>query len=57
MGNPHGFVGKRLMKTQINQIFEMINATKAFSNDVNIEFCKRKQKALSMRVLRGSGRD
>ena len=32
----------------------MINATKAFKNDINIEFCtKESKKALSLRVLRG----
>ena len=58
MGNPHGVcweaVGENL---RLNHIFEMINATKAFTNDVNIEFCKKESKnALSMRVFeRGVG--
>ena len=58
MGNPHGVsweeVGENL---RLNHIFEMINAAKAFTNDVNIEFCKRESKnALSMRVFeRGVG--
>ena len=58
MGNPHGVsweeVGENL---RLNHIFEMINDAKAFTNDVNIEFCKRESKnALSMRVFeRGVG--
>ncbi|MEL0326779.1 MAG: diaminopimelate epimerase, partial [Burkholderiaceae bacterium] len=41
----------------LNQIFEMINAKKAFSNEVNIEFCKKEsKKVFSMRVFeRGVG--
>ena len=58
MGNPHGVCWELFEENnRLNQIFEMINATKAFSNDVNIEFCKKEsQKALSMRVFeRGVG--
>ena len=58
MGNPHGVCWEAVDENlRLNQIFEMINATKAFSNDVNIEFCKKESKnALSMRVFeRGVG--
>ena len=58
MGNPHGVCWEVVEKNlRLNHIFEMINATKAFTNDVNIEFCKKENKnALSMRVFeRGVG--
>ena len=58
MGNPHGVCWEAIDENlRLNKIFEMINATKAFSNDVNIEFCKKEnKKALSLRVFeRGVG--
>ena len=58
MGNPHGVCWEAVDENlRLNQIFEMINATKAFSNQVNVEFCKKEdKKALSMRVFeRGVG--
>jgi len=58
MGNPHGVCWEAFDESfRLNQIFEMINATKVFSNGVNIEFCKKEnKKALSMRVFeRGVG--
>ncbi|GIR48802.1 MAG: hypothetical protein CM15mP58_08990 [Burkholderiaceae bacterium] len=58
MGNPHGVCWEEFDENlRLNHIFEMINATKAFSNEVNIEFCKKEsKKALSMRVFeRGVG--
>ena len=45
MGNPHGVCWEAVDENlRLNQIFEMINATKAFQNDVNIEFCKKESK-------------
>ena len=58
MGNPHGVCWEAVGKShRLNHIFEMINATTAFTNDVNIEVCKKENKnALSMRVFeRGVG--
>ena len=58
MGNPHGVCWEALGKNlRLDHIFEMINGTKAFNNDVNIEFCKKESKnAFSMRVFeRGVG--
>lgn len=58
MGNPHGICWEAFDENlSLNHIFAMINATKAFSNGVNIEFCKKEsRKALSMRVFeRGVG--
>ena len=58
MGNPHGVCWEAFDENlSLNHIFEMINATKAFSNEVNIEFCKKEsKKVLSMRVFeRGVG--
>ena len=58
MGNPHGVCWEAFDENlRLNQIFEMINATKAFSNEVNIEFCKKEsKKVVSMRVFeRGVG--
>ena len=58
MGNPHGVCWEAFDENlRLNHIFEMINATKAFSNDVNIEFCKKESKnVFSMRVFeRGVG--
>ena len=58
MGNPHGVCWEVIDESlRLNQIFEMINATKAFQNDVNIEFCtKESKKAFSLRVFeRGVG--
>ena len=58
MGNPHGVCWEEVdERIRLNQIFELINATKAFRNDINIEFCKKEsKKALSLRVFeRGVG--
>ncbi len=58
MGNPHGVCWEAIDgNLRLSHIFEMINATKAFQNDVNIEFCKKEsKKALSLRVFeRGVG--
>ena len=58
MGNPHGVCWEVFDENlSLKKIFAMINATKAFSNGVNIEFCKKESKnALSMRVFeRGVG--
>ena len=58
MGNPHGVCWEVFDENlSLKKIFAMINATKAFSNGVNIEFCKKEsRKALSMRVFeRGVG--
>ena len=58
MGNPHGVCWEGVDESLgLNQIFEMVNATKAFRSGVNIEFCKKEsKKALSLRVFeRGVG--
>ena len=58
MGNPHGVCWEEIDgNLRLNHVFELINATKAFQNDVNIEFCKKESnKALSLRVFeRGVG--
>jgi len=58
MGNPHGVCWEAFDENlRLDKIFEMINATKAFSNEANIEFCKKEsKKVLSMRVFeRGVG--
>ncbi len=58
MGNPHGVCWEVVDESLgLNEIFEMINATKAFQNNVNIGFCKKEsKKALSLRVFeRGVG--
>ncbi|MDA9689678.1 diaminopimelate epimerase [Betaproteobacteria bacterium] len=58
MGNPHGVCWEAVNKNlRLKQIFEMINAAKAFHNGVNIEFCKKESRSvLTLRVFeRGVG--